>query len=168
MPIDHHILTQLKTSEGVLLGLLNDDVTEIFSTMVGMDISSCSMLSEADSRFENCVSAMIFMTGSYIGTVSVHLPPMVAMDITSQMLGMEIASVDADVTDALGEIANMIAGSFKHHIVKNGQEMRITTPQVIARNEHFRSPHSSPDVLALLFDAGKNHLLVTVNLEIWN
>lgn len=167
MPINNQILTQLKISEIQLLGFLNADVREIFSTMVGMDVSSCSTMSKADSRFENCVSAMICLSGSFIGAVSIHAPPMVAMEITSQMLGMEIDTVDADVTDALGEIANMIAGSFKHHIVKDGHEMRLTPPTVIARNDHFRPPDSSPDMLALLFEAGKDHILVTVNLEVW-
>jgi chemotaxis protein CheX len=168
MSINDQILTQLKVSEIQLLGYLNGDVREIFSTMVGMDVSLCSTMPESYSKFENCVSAMICLSGSFLGAVSVHAPPLVAMEITSQMLGMEIDTVDADVTDALGEIANMIAGSFKHHIVKDGHEMRITPPTVIARNEHFRPPGSSPDMLALLFEAGKDHFLVTVNLEVWD
>ena len=167
MAIYQQILTQLDTSEIQLLGLLTEDVKEIFSTMVGMDISACSTASAEESRFKNCTSAMILLSGSYIGVVSVHAPPAVAMEIASQMLGMEIDSVDDDVTDALGEIANMIAGSFKHHIVRDGHEMRLTPPTVVASNEHFRSIAGSTDMLNLMFEIGQNHLLVTVNLEEW-
>ena len=90
------------------------------------------------------------------------------MDITSQMLGMEVASVDADVTDALGEIANMIGGSFKHHFVNDCHEVRLTPPTVIDCNHQFRFPDAAQDILALLFEAGKEHVLVTVQLEAWN
>jgi chemotaxis protein CheX len=90
------------------------------------------------------------------------------MKITAQMLGMEVESVDADVTDALGEIANMVGGSFKHHFVNDGHEVRLTPPAIIDCNRAFRPPDNSHDLLALLFEADCDHLLVTVHLEAWN
>lgn len=173
MPTSGHILAELNTTEQQLLSLLNIDVTEIFSTMIGMDISASPTMSAADSRFDNCLSAMICLSGKYNGVVSIHTPHPEAMDITSRMLGMEITEVDADVTDALGEIANMIGGSFKNHIVKPGHIVRVNPPTVIVRNEHFRPPDPTekPDpltsVLALLFETDKDPFIVTVHLELW-
>ena len=168
MPIHQQILTQLKTTEPELLSLLASDVSEIFSTMVGMDVPLCETLSAADSRFKGCVSAMICLSGSYNGVVTLHATAQAALDITSQMLGMEVETVDADVIDALGEIANMIGGSFKHHFVNDGHEVRLTPPTVIERNERFRPPGNARDLLALLFQAGTDHILVTVHLESWD
>ena len=168
MPINQEVLTQLKTTESELLCLLADDVREIFSTMVGMDVPRCATLTAADERFKGCVSAMILLSGSYNGVVTVHAPPQAAMDITAQMLGMEVESVDADVLDTLGEIANMISGSFKHHFVDDGHEVRLTPPNVIECNEQFRLPDAATDLLALLFEAGTDHILVTVYLETWD
>ena len=168
MPINQQVLTQLKTTEPALLKLLADDVKEIFSTMVGMEIPLCDTLEAADARFKGCVSAMILLSGSYNGVVTFHATPQAAMDITAQMLGMEVDSVDADVTDALGEIANMIGGSFKHHFVNDGHEVRLTPPTVIDRNEQFRPPPPAGDLLALLFEAGTDHILVTIHLEAWD
>jgi chemotaxis protein CheX len=168
MPINQEVLTQLKTTEPELLSLLASDVTEIFSTMVGMELSPCATLAAADSRFDGCVSAMICLSGSYNGVVSFHATATAGMEITSQMLGMDVETVDADVVDALGEIANMIGGSFKHHFVNDGHEVRLTPPTVIERNDHFRPPGSARDLLALLFETGKDHILVTVHLEAWN
>ena len=168
MPINQQILDQLKTTEPELLNLLAGDVAEIFSSMVGMEVPLCETLSAADSRFKGCVSAMILLSGSYNGVVTFHATAGAAIDITSQMLGMEVETVDADVTDALGEIANMIGGSFKHHFVNDGHEVRLTPPTVIAQNDRFRPPGAAPDLLALLFEAGKEHILVTVHLEAWD
>lgn len=169
MPINQQVLTQLKTTEPELLGLLADDVKEIFSTMVGSEPHQCETLAAADARFKGCVSAMILLSGSYNGVVSLHATPGAAMDITSLMLGMEVGAVDADVTDAMGEIANMIGGSFKHHFVNDGHEVRLTPPTILDCNELFRQPSAKDrDLLALLFEVGEEHFLVTVHLEAWD
>ncbi|GFO60441.1 chemotaxis protein CheX [Geomonas silvestris] len=168
MAINQEVLAQLNTTQTELLSLLAEDVREIFTTMVGMEIPLCDSLSLADARFKGCVSAMILLSGSYQGVVGFHATPRAAMDIAGQMLGMEVAEVDADVTDALGEIANMVGGSFKHHFVNDGHEVRLMPPTVIDRNEQFRPPESDDGLLALLFEAGLEHILVTVHLEAWN
>jgi chemotaxis protein CheX len=168
MPVNQVVLAQLKTTESELLNLLSDDVKEIFSITVGTEIPRCATLSAADARFKGCVSAMILLSGRYNGVVTLHAPPGAAMDITAQMLGMNVDSVGADVLDALGEIANMIAGSFKYHFVNDGHEVRLTPPTVIKSNEQFRPPGAESDLLALLFEVGKEHILVTVYLETWD
>jgi chemotaxis protein CheX len=168
MSIDNQILTQLNTTEAALLSLLAGDVSEIFSTMVGMEVPLCQSLAEADARFQGCVSAMICLSGNYNGVVTLHATPQAAMEITSQMLGMPVETVDADVADALGEITNMISGSFKHHFVNEGHEVRLTPPTVIDKNELFRPPDSAANLLALLFEAGGDRILVTVHLEAWD
>ena len=168
MPINQQVLTQLKTTETELLQLLAADVKEIFATMVGTEVQLCATLEAAGERFQGCVSAMILLSGSYNGVVTLHATPQAAMGITSQMLGMEMESVDDDVTDAMGEIANMVGGSFKHHFVNDGHEVRLTPPTVIHCNPHFRPPAPASDLLALLFEAGGDHILVTVHLEIWD
>lgn len=168
MAINQEVLAQLNTTQTELLSLLAEDVREIFTTMVGMEIPLCDSLSLVDARFKGCVSAMILLSGSYQGVVSFHATPRAAMDIAGQMLGMEVAEVDADVTDALGEIANMVGGSFKHHFVNDGHEVRLMPPTVIDRNEQFRPPGGDDDLLALLFEAGQEHFLVTVHLQTWN
>jgi chemotaxis protein CheX len=168
MPINQQVLTQLKTSEAELLRLLAADVKEIFATMVGTEVPLCATLEAADGRFQGCVSAMILLSGSYNGAVTLHATAQAAIGITSQMLGMEIESVDDDVIDAMGEIANMVGGSFKHHFVNDGHEVRLTPPTVIQCNPHFRTPAPPSDLLALLFEAGGDHILVTVHLEVWD
>ena len=81
------------------------------------------------------------------------------------MLGMEIAECDDDVRDALGEISNMIGGSFKHHFVKDGHEVRLSTPSVMSGAEYFISVGSIPDTLTLAFESGEEHFMVSIYME---
>jgi chemotaxis protein CheX len=161
--ISAEILGQLTTTEEELIGHLDRDVREIFSTMVGVVVSP-SQTTVMVTKFKDCVSAMVGFAGSFSGMVSINTPQKLAMTFASQMLGMDIAEFDDDVRDALGEIANMIGGSFKHHFVRNGHEVRLSTPSVISGAEYVMTV-GSPDILTLMFESGEEHFVVSVYLE---
>jgi chemotaxis protein CheX len=165
MPLSQSIMGQFNISEHELLQLLDVDVSEIFSTMVGMEVSPTSTPIDSVSKFKDCVTAMVGLAGGYNGLISISTPRKLAMAIASQMLGMEIVEFDDDTTDALGEIANMIGGSFKHHFVKDGLEVRLSTPSVISGEEYVMTAGSLLDTLTLLFETGEGHFMVSVYLE---
>jgi chemotaxis protein CheX len=158
------ILEQLKTSGEQLIEHLDHDVREIFSTMIGMELPA-SQVADTVTRFKDCVTAMIGFAGSYHGMISINTPQTLALSIASQMLGMELTECDDDVRDALGEIANMVGGSFKHHFVKDGHEVRLSTPSVMSGDEYVMNTGSAPDTLTLMFECSGDHFGVNVYLE---
>jgi chemotaxis protein CheX len=162
--VNEEILRQLDTTGEQLIGHLDADVREIFSTMVGVELSA-AQTADTVTKFRDCVTAMIGFAGSYNGMISINTPQKLAMHFASQMLGMELTECDDDVRDALGEIANMIGGSFKHHFVHDGHEVRLSTPSVMSGEEYFMNAGSVPDTLTLMFDHGAEHFLVSVYLE---
>ena len=158
------ILRQLNTTDEQLITLLDGDVREIFSTMVGADVSA-SRTTDTVTKFTESVSAMVGFAGSYNGMISINAPKMLAMAIASHMLAMDFKEFDDDVRDALGEIANMIGGSFKHHFVKDGHEVRLSTPSVISGEEYVMTSGSAPDTLTLMFEFEVDYFMVSVYLE---
>jgi chemotaxis protein CheX len=162
--INASILDQLNTTGDELIGHLDGDVREIFSTMVGMQVAP-AQAADTVTKFKDCVTAMIGFAGSYNGMISVNTPQKLALTIASEMLGMEITECDDDVRDALGEIANMVGGSFKHHFVKDGHEVRLSTPSVMSGDEYVVNTGSAPDTLTLMFSYQEDHFLVSVYLE---
>jgi len=162
--IKPEILVQLKTTEEELIKLLDADVQEIFSTMIGTEISP-SQTTQTETKFKGNVSALIGFAGCYNGMISLNATKKLAMEFTSQMLGMEVTECDDDVSDALGEIANMIGGSFKHHFVNDGHEVRLSTPSVITGEEYVMTVGSVPDTLTLLYESGTEHFSVSLYLE---
>jgi chemotaxis protein CheX len=162
--ISAEILGQLGTTEEMLIELLDRDVREIFSTMVGVELSP-SRIADTETTFRECVTAMVGLAGSYNGMISLSTPQRMAMAIASHMLGMDITRCDDDVRDALGEVANMIGGSFKHHFVKDGHEVRLSTPSVISGEEYVMTASSAPYTLSLMFALDADHFVVSVYLE---
>jgi len=162
--VNEEILRQLNTTGEQLIEHLDKDVREIFTTMVGVELSK-SQTTTTVTKFKDCVTAMIGFAGSYHGMISINTPQKLAQDFASQMLGMEITECDDDVRDALGEIANMVGGSFKHHFVKDGHEVRLSTPSVMSGDEYVMNTGSVPDTLTIMFEHGEENFLVSVYLE---
>lgn len=166
MALNPSIVAQLGTTEDELTQLFTSDIGEVFSTMVGTtELQYLPQVVDPVSHFDNCVTAMVGLAGAYNGMVSVHTPHALAKSFTSQMLGMEVTEIDDDVYDALGEIANMIAGSFKHHLSKGGNDVKLSTPSVVNGKEYVISAGSPNETLTLLFNASNESFLVSVVLE---
>lgn len=166
MPLNPKILESLNTNEADLSKWLTNDTKEVFSTMAGMDdLLHLPAQIELTTHFENCVTAMVGMAGSLSGLVSIHTPQKLALQITSSMLAMEITEMCEDVNDALGEIANMIAGSFKLHLERGGADIRISTPSVVTGSDYVVTAGSENDTMTLRFATDDDWFIVAITLE---
>ncbi|HEX9006641.1 MAG TPA: chemotaxis protein CheX [Bacteroidota bacterium] len=146
--------------------LICGDVREIFETMVNVgDIEPVEMVGPLDTHFKDCVTAMVGFAGFFNGVVSVHASEALAMKFTSQMLGIDVDEVGEDVVDALGEIANMIGGSFKHHLSRGGEEVKLSTPSVITGKEYFVNSVAQSEALPMRFKTGDTDFVVSVIIE---
>jgi chemotaxis protein CheX len=161
MPYSQSGLTQEE-----LVKSLASDIQEVFSTMVGMDdLLHLAVQIDPMTHFESCVTAMVGLAGTYNGRVSLHTTLDMAMNFTSRMLGIEVAEFNDDVCDALGEIDNMIAGSFKQHLSSGGADIKLSTPSVVTGKEYFVSSGLSSDTITLRFVTDEDWFVVSVILE---
>jgi chemotaxis protein CheX len=159
------ILTHLGTSEQELIKILDKDVREIFSTMLGGEVALVDMADTA-THFTSSVSAMVGFAGSYNGMISINTSHQLALKFSAQMLGMEPEECEEEISDSLGEIANMIGGSFKHHFVDDGHEVRLSTPSVVTGQDYEMTVCTLPDTLTLLFnDSEQETFTVSLYLE---
>lgn len=167
MSLKPETLQIMQVTEGKLVSMMVRDVTDVFSTMVGIDdLLHLPIQIDVTRDFQDCVTAMVGLAGQYNGLVSIHIPSPLAMNITSQMLGMEVSEINQDVNDALGEIANMVAGCFKQHFSKGGSDVRISIPSVVYGADYTFSPGTlGSDNLTLKFAADEEWFMVALTLE---
>lgn len=159
-------MSALNTSEDELIAGLVSDVRDVFITMVGVeDLNHLPQQMEVTTHFKECLTAMVGLAGTYNGLVSVHLPWPLAISLTSLMLGMEVTEIDDDVNDAMGEIANMIAGSFKQHLSKGGSDIHLSTPSVVNGSDYMVSSGSSIENITLKFAINEDWFLVSLSIE---
>ena len=165
MSTEPEIFAALNTTQDKLVCQLIEDVQDIYSNMLGIELMHLPLEVDPMSQFQDCVSAMVGLGGTYSGLVSVHVPTTLARIFTGAMLGMEVDEVDQDVYDALGEIANMVAGNFKQHISKKGSDIRISTPSVISGKDYIVQCKQC-DFINLLFDFDEEWFVISIALSV--
>lgn len=166
MPLKSETLATLNMSEDQLLKSLIKDVKDVFITMVGVeDLMHLPIQVDMTTHFKECLTAMVGLAGRYNGLVSVHIPWPLAISVTSLMLGMEVTEIDDDVNDAMGEIANMIAGSFKQHLSKGGSDIQLSTPSVVNGADYMVSSVNNPENITLKFASDEEWLMVSLSIE---
>lgn len=166
MPMKADTLNALhKTEEELITGLVKD-VRDVFITMVGVeDLIHVPQQITVTTHFTNCLTAMVGLAGTYNGLVSVHIPWPLALSFTSSMLGMEVTEIDDDVNDAMGEIANMIAGSFKQHLSKGGSDIHLSTPSVVNGSDYTVSSGSNIENITFKFANDEEWFMVSLSIE---
>jgi chemotaxis protein CheX len=99
-------------------------VEHVFQTMMGMDVQP------ADVPFPpggELITAAISLAGSWKGAVLVECGLQEAFLFTSKMIGIEKpGSLNDDVRDALGELANMVGGNLKS-VLPGGVSLSLPT-----------------------------------------
>ena len=81
------------------------------------------------------ISGIIGLSGEASGAVAISLKDLTAFKVTSMLTGSAHSSIDADVTDAVGEIINIIAGNVKKHFEEE-LRIRISLPTIVKGKAH--------------------------------
>jgi len=103
-------------------------VQDVFSTMLMVELESEAAVINQRLPLQSNLSAMIGLGGGIRGVLAVHCPAAVAKAITSGFLGVEVDELDEDVKDAIGEIANMVAGNLKVSFAREGVQIELAIP----------------------------------------
>jgi chemotaxis protein CheX len=109
---------------------------EIWSGMLQIELQPC----EGRSTRSHGIGACVLITGAWQGAVRVDCSLALARLATSKFLAVDVAEVEIDqMRDAMGELANMSAGSVKPLLpapcqislpsVADGTDYNLTVPQ---------------------------------------
>ena len=88
---------------------------------------------EYESRWD--ISGVIGMTGEAQGAIAISMRDATALKITKVLTGKDHKSIDDDVTDAIGEIVNIIAGNVKRDFEED-LRIKISLPSIIKGKAH--------------------------------
>ncbi len=140
---------------------------EIFRTMIFLDLVAGEPLDGNKQDLGCYVSAMIGLSGDFNAMLGIHCPAAVGMAIGGAMLGMELEEVDEDTKDALGEIANMLAGGLKEAFAAENTSLLLAIPSTISGNSYKISAPTGSNRLLLPFDieAGRFYIDLKYSLS---
>jgi chemotaxis protein CheX len=151
---------ELNLDEGIVIDEVCAAVRHVFATTLGLDVAIGSAM--ADDRTEQgseSVLALIGWSGRWKGTGMLGCTPQFSCRIASLMLGTSYDSLQADVLDAIGEMANMIFGNVKTNLESVLGSMDLGIPTVLYGNN--LSARSLVKTAMLIPVAVEGHIITT-------
>ena len=119
-----------------LTELMTRATTDVFSTMVSMELESSNTPCEESTNGEKKIVGSVGFAGAIKGVVYLHLHEGLAGIITETMLGLEASELGEDeINDVVGELSNMIGGNVKSRLCDAGFSCQLSVPSVARGNQ---------------------------------
>jgi chemotaxis protein CheX len=131
--------------------LLEMATREVFELMLSSQLAVPATAEEPAPE----VTAMVGLAGKLCGVLSVRCDEKAAALMTSKMLGVALENVGPEVSDAIGEICNMVAGNFKNKIAGMAEGCILSSPTVVTGSDYTLHTQTYSPVLEvrLLFES---------------
>jgi len=143
----------LPFTEAEIEAMVTEAVIKVFDTMLSAKIdymdTKCYITPNGERRPAEAVPIdstcpIIASAVGFIGTVNgvlyLYFTDALGKKLAQIFLGMEAEELEAEgpevVSDTLGELANMTAGTFKNQMCDKGFNCRLTIPSIL-RGQHF-------------------------------
>lgn len=152
--------------------ITNDVMTTtetVFKSMVFMEVKG--------QKYEGHISipnkhltAMVGFAGAYMGLAAIHCSEGFARVVGGSMLSMDADQLtDEDVRDALGEIANMIAGHYKARLAESvhtqEQVFEQSVPSVILGDDFETHAVTDAPRYCAVFETSSENFYVELALK---
>ncbi|MGE0591178.1 MAG: chemotaxis protein CheX [Vicinamibacterales bacterium] len=140
---------------------LAESAREVFETMVFRPLTDGPALDVSDLHGDYTLGVVGF-TGSKSGSITVILPGESSLAVAASMLGLEPSEMDSgsgDVADAVGELANLIGGTFRNRMAEGQDVWRISTPTIVTGN-NLRTRYPADATRSVLSFRVDQHLVV--------
>jgi chemotaxis protein CheX len=122
-----------------------ESAQNVLSTMLGMEAAWSKTYPKTSNEVFGEVSGIMGMAeGGAEGLIVASFPVSLALKIGGGFLGMEVAELDSDVKESIGELVNMIAGGAKAKLEGTPYFFLLSIPTVVSGKGveiHHKSSH---------------------------
>jgi len=136
---------------------------EVFTTMMGV---GCVPSVFDPSAERETISAVIGLAGAMSGCLVLQCGFQAAMAIAGRLIGVESRELDGMVRDAVGEVANMVAGAWKgfDSILSSG--CLLSTPTVISGTSYELFGQHAPIRIERTYRFADRSLTMTIYCDL--
>lgn len=146
-----------------LAGAFAEAVRSVVPTMVGVPVETGAPARKVPDGPKYDVSGVIGFSGEIAGSLVIRFPQAVASAMVAGLTGgVTFPPESGDFADAVGELANMIAGAAKSRF---GQSASISVPVVIVGAGHAVPALSDVPVLVIPCDCTHGRFVLELNLK---
>jgi len=114
-----------------------ESVHNMMETMMGVTPQRQGIKIKEEPLTSGDISGIIgFADKNITGAVALSFPIETALKVYQLMMDETAESLNSDVQDIVGELANMVAGGAKKAFAEAGYQFHISIPSVIIGNNH--------------------------------
>lgn len=161
--------------------LIDDSVKNFFETMLDMEMvlekaktvnfdTKVAAPAAVGESNETLVVGNIGFVGRICGLAYIFLKNSFAQEVASRLLGIGsdiIEDEDGDevVNDVVGELSNMVVGSFKNKLCDLGYSCKLTIPSILRGTQFTVEPVSQAQRSVFFFKCGENSLVLDILMK---
>ena len=124
--------------ESLFIDELTAATRDVFKTMVFQEVEGSSPIPGDARRPGANVVGQVAFAGKTSGLVVFYSTMDAALTITASMLGIDTKNINGELPDAIGELTNMIAGSFRTRVAHaKGETWAISVPTVTIGSDFY-------------------------------
>jgi chemotaxis protein CheX len=118
-----------------------------------------------DSVAKGDVSGVVGFTGETNGTVFITFDESSILKIVSNMFGEKITEINNEITDAVGELTNMISGQARKELEEVGEVFHGAIPSVVTGKNHELISLTKGPKIAIPFKTDFGSFTIEVALD---
>lgn len=136
---------------------------ETFKTMLRVELKPGKPQLKRDPNLTYDVSGVIGLTGDAIGNIIISFPTVVALRAVSKFMNLKIKTMGPEIVDAIGELANIIAGNAKQYLAD--MNLSISLPTVVVGKNHKINIPKDAMSICVPFSSEIGNITIEVNLK---
>lgn len=136
----------------------------VFSTMLSLTVTPGETLLQSNPPPLDGALALLGFTGEWVGTGMLFCQKDTACRLSSIMTMTEIAEINDEVLDGVGELANMVLGNVKDHLEPVAGPLAMSIPTVIFGRNFQARPTGHRDWLIAPFKIGEQSFEIRICL----
>lgn len=113
-----------------------DGTVSVIKTMAFVEPKAGAPYLKKDAVAHGDISGIIGLAGSVKGSLALSFDEPCILEIVSSMLGERISGINADISDAVGELTNMVSGAARKNMEAAGFSIYSALPTVISGKDH--------------------------------
>ncbi|MEA3435026.1 MAG: chemotaxis protein CheX [Thermodesulfobacteriota bacterium] len=145
---------------------ITNSVTDIFETMLSMDVKPAETVSKESVEGLRNVGSVNF-AGDITGIINFQVSDEFARLMTASMLGMEIEELEGqeEINDLIAEISNIIGGNLKSSYLDIGMICELSTPSITRGNDFIIESFDMTTYERFAFKSNEHDIFVEVGIK---
>lgn len=149
--------------EAALVNPFVEGTLHILDTTAFVKVKPEPPFLKKNSKALGDISGLMEISGDLTGSAAISFSEKSILGIVSAMFGEDMTKIDDEITDAVGEISNMVAGHVTTKIAEMDKKVKVKFKEVITGPDTVIEHVEGADhVIALPFKATKGKIVIEV------